>query len=182
MWGTARRMCKDACASKIDALRVRGDNPARDVAGPDRGAATGKQYLYPSEFLRVRLVRATCRCAGAARSRSRVYLYTRPGELRQLAWEDVDLEHGTIHIHRALDRDTGKAKSTKTKHPRRLNIEPELLPLLRAMHDESGGDGHRRSLPDASRDMARGLRRWLAHAAKVEPRRASRGDRRRARR
>ena len=40
-------------AAALDELRVRKDNPARDVAGPDRGAATGKQYLWPSEFQRL---------------------------------------------------------------------------------------------------------------------------------
>jgi integrase len=92
-----------------------------------------------------------------------IYLYPRLGELRVLPWEDVDLEHGTIHIHRALDRETGKTKATKTKHPRRFSIEPALLPLLKAMHKESGGEGVVCSLP-SMRDMARGLRRWLWHA------------------
>lgn len=92
-----------------------------------------------------------------------VYLYPRLGELRVLPWEDVDLEHGSIHIHRALDRVSGKDKATKTGHPRRLNIEPNLLPLLKAMHEESGGEGMVCSLP-SMRDMARGLRRWLHHA------------------
>src|SRR5690606_886569 len=52
IWGTATRMCKDACSSKLEELRVREDNPAIGVAGPDRGIRKGKQYLYPSEFLK----------------------------------------------------------------------------------------------------------------------------------
>jgi hypothetical protein len=59
-WGTATKMCADAVRSKIDALRVRPDNPARDIPGPDRGARTVKQYLYPSELVSSRAVR-TCR-------------------------------------------------------------------------------------------------------------------------
>lgn len=162
IWATASRMCKDACTSKLDELRCRTDNPTRDVAGPDRGAATAKQYLYPSEFARfVECERVPLRWRREVTLA--VYLYPRLGELRVLPWEDIDLEHGSIHIHRALDRESGKEKSTKTKHPRRLNIEPNLLPLLHAMHEESGGEGLVCSLP-SMRDMARGLRRWLAHA------------------
>jgi hypothetical protein len=81
-----------------------------------------------------------------------------------LRWEeDVDLEHGTVHIHRARDRDTGRAKSTKTKHARRINVEPNLLPLLRATHKESKGNGFVIAMP-SERVLARGLRRWLHRA------------------
>lgn len=92
VWGTASKMCTDAVRSKDDRIRVRGSNPVADVAGPDRGAKKAKQYLYPSEFARFvaspevplrwrRLVALL------------VYLYPRPGELRELRWDDVDLEH-----------------------------------------------------------------------------------------
>ena len=52
IWGTATRMCSDACESKITALRVRTSNPSTGVRGPDRGERKVKQYLWPSEFLR----------------------------------------------------------------------------------------------------------------------------------
>ena len=126
----APKVCKDACTSKLDELRCRTDNPACDVAGPDRGAATAKQCLYPSEFLEF----ASCEKVPLRWRREvslAVYLYPRLGELRVLPWEDVDLEHGSIHIHRALDGVSGKDKATKTGRPRPLNIEPNLLPLLR---------------------------------------------------
>jgi integrase len=58
-----------------------------------------------------------------------IYLYPRAGELRVLRWEDVDLEHRTVHVHRARDRQTGLTKATKTKHSRRFSIEPALVPL-----------------------------------------------------
>ncbi len=162
VWGTATKMVADAARSKIDELRVRTDNPAADVEGPDRGERTGKQYLYPSEFS------AFVACSDVPLIWRRavalaVYLYPRAGELRALDWEDVDLEHGSVHIHRAEDRETGTAKGTKTKHPRRFNIDPALLPLLAAMHEETGGEGLVCSLP-SERDMARGLRRWLKKA------------------
>lgn len=71
-----------------------------------------------------------------------LYLGVRAGELDALVWGDVDLEHGVVHVHRALDRSRpGKAKSTKTGSARRFRIEPELLPLLRAMRQEAGGIG-----------------------------------------
>jgi integrase len=161
VWATASRICRDACASKVEALRVRADNPARDVEGPDRGASKAKQFLYPNEFL------AFARHEDVPLAWRRhvalaIYLFPRAGELRVLRWEDVDLVHGTIHVHRAHDRtsETGATKSTKTGHARRFAIEPQLLPLLEAMRVESGGEGLVVNLP-SERALARGLRRWL---------------------
>jgi integrase len=161
IWSTASRMCKDACRSKLDELRVCTDNPARDVAGPDRGAHTAKQYLYPSEFSRF------VACEDVPLNWRRlvalaIYLFPRAGEMRVLRWEDVDLEHGTLHVHRAQDRRTKGTKPTKTKHARRFSIEPALLPLLRAMHEEGGGELVIR-MP-SERALARALRRWLMRA------------------
>ena len=159
IWATASKMCRDSCTSKIDALRVRDDNPARDVAPPDRGAEISKQFLYPSEFARFVWcadVPAKWRLVVALA----VFLYPRADELRELSWQDVDLDHGVIHIHRTKHRETGDAKSTKTKHPRRFSIEPRLIPLLKMMHDACGGEGKVCDMP-SERDMARGLRRWL---------------------
>lgn len=162
VWATAIKMCSDAAESKLDELRVRQDNPAAGVEGPDRGARKGKQYLYPSEFLTfVACQRVPLRWRRTVALMT--YLYPRPGELRQLEWEDVDLEHGTAHIHQATDRTTGKAKSTKTGIARRVPIEPALLPLLQAMHDEAGGEGKVIALP-SDRDLARGFRLWLGKA------------------
>ncbi|MGD0679646.1 MAG: site-specific integrase [Polyangiaceae bacterium] len=163
IWGTASRMSKDAVRSKRDDLRVRDDDPARNVAGPDRGAHTSKQYLYPSEFLRFvacdEVPLAWRRLVALA-----IYLYPRAGELRVLQWEeDVDLEHGTVHVHRARNRDTGGTKSTKTKHARRFNIEPNLLPLLRTMQSESNARGPVIAMP-SERTLARALRGWIKRA------------------
>jgi integrase len=69
-------------------------------------------------------------------------MYTRAGELAALQWGDVDLEHGTMHVHKSIDRmrkiDVG---STKTETARRVPIEPKLLPLLRVLHKRAGGKG-----------------------------------------
>jgi integrase len=161
VWGTATKMCKDACASKIDGLRVRKDNPAAGVIGPDRGVKKAKQYLYPSEFLKF------ARCSKVPLHWRRavalsVYLYARAGELETLRWEDVDLEHSTVHIHRSRDRNTGEEKSTKSAEARRIRIEPNMLPLLKVMHEERAGRVYVVDMP--AKDTSRGFRTWLRMA------------------
>lgn len=162
VWATATRMTKDAASSKIEALRVREDNPARDVPAPDRVPEKARQYLYPSEFSRFlacgRVPMLWRRAVTVA-----TYLGCRDGELRVLEWGDVDLDHCVVHVTRAWDRRAECVKPTKTGHTRRFAIEPALLPVLRAMRDECGGSGVVVPLP-SERDMARGFRRWLKHA------------------
>ncbi len=157
VWGTATRIAKDACRSKLDSLRVRDDNPALGVAGPDRGVKKSKQYLFPSEFLRF----VSCEDVPLAWRRAvalAVYLYPRPAELRALSLlHDVDLEHGTVHIHHSLDGD-GNAKPTKTKTPRRFSIEPALVPLLKAMVTAKG---EHVPMPAAQQNLSAIFRRWL---------------------
>lgn len=139
-WALTRRMFGDACGSKSRALRVRGDNPAAHVVGPDRGIRKTKVYLYPDEFLRLvaapRVALRWRRVFAIA-----TYMYLRAGEMNALRWEDVDLDRGIILVHRSANRVTGELKATKTSTSRRVPIERELLPLLRAMHDEARGDG-----------------------------------------
>jgi hypothetical protein len=62
-------MCADMVSAKKRELRVREDNPCRDVKAPERGARKAKQYLYPSEFLQFVSCEAF-RFAGAERSHS----------------------------------------------------------------------------------------------------------------
>jgi integrase len=168
-WATARKMCRDAVSSKLDALRVRTDNPALAVEGPDRGENKSKPFLFPSEFLRfVECEDVPLRWRLAVTLA--VYLFPRHGELRVLRWEDgaVDLEHGTIHIHRSWDKRARKVTSTKTGSTRRFSIEPALLPLLRHMSDRAGGKGPVLDLVSEP-EMAVGLRRWLAKAGITRP-------------
>ncbi len=47
-------------------------------------------------------------------------------ELEALTWDDVDLEHGVIHITKAVDRRTSKVKSTKPGESRRIPIEEKV--------------------------------------------------------
>lgn len=157
VWRTATKMCSDAVGSKVEALRVRKDNPAADVEGPETGDEREKQFLYPSELLRV----VSCDDIPLRWRRAialAVYLFPRAGELRALRWEDVDLEHGTVHVHRAFERRTRTTKSTKSGKGRRFAIEPMILPLLEAIHAESGGEGLVMDLPNR---LASRLREWL---------------------
>jgi integrase len=79
-----------------------------------------------------------------------------------LRWGDIDLEHGVINIVRAWDRRAKAEKSTKTGQTRRFNIEPNLVPLLRAIQREDK-TALLADLP-SERNMTRGLRFWLKAA------------------
>lgn len=163
VWTAVRAMCSDAAGSKVEALRCRADNPAATVRAPDRGAHKEKAFLYPSEvgqLLACEEVPMLWRRIVAIA----VYTYLRAGELRVLRWEDVDLEHGVILVHRAYDRRNGGEKTTKGKRARRVPIEPTLAPLLREMHQESQGRGLVLSDMPSHRTMAKGLRRRLKRA------------------
>ena len=167
-WGVVSKMFDDAANAKTRSLRVRADNPAAGVRGPDRGARTLKQYLYPSELLAVVSHEDTPR-SWARIIALGVYLQVRLGELEALEFDDVDLDRGTVLVHRAINREDGTAKATKTDSPRRFQIEPALLPLLRAMHAEAGGQGRVIGLPSDT-NHARALRThlWNAGARRVE--------------
>ncbi len=140
-WGVARALFRDAQRAKDVTLCVRDDNPAEGVAGPDAGPKKAKTYLWPSEFDTLmrseRVPRRWRRLFALA-----VYTYARAGEIAALRWQDVDLEHGVVHVHQAIDRvrDRKNVKATKSETARRIPVEPALLPLLRAMHREGKGN------------------------------------------
>jgi integrase len=77
--------------------------------------------------------------------------------------EDIELDHGTIHIHRSRNREDVHDKGTKTKAARRFTMEPAIVPLVRAMHEESNGEGHVIQLPN-DKHLARDFRQWLSAA------------------
>lgn len=168
-WTLTTSMCDEMVNAKKRDLRVRKDNPCKDVRPPERGGNKAKQFLWPSEFLRfVTCDRVPLRWRRAVAVA--IYTYTRDGELRAMRWQDgdVDLEHGVLSITRAFNRRTRGIKETKTGHTRRFAIEPELLPLLKAMHEEKCGEGP--VVPLASeRAMARNLRLWLWKAGVRRP-------------
>jgi len=166
-WTLVTSMCADMVSAKKREFRTRKDNPCADVKPPERGDKKAKQYLYPSEFLQfvtcgrvpLRLRRATAIA---------VYTFVRDGELRELRWDggDFDLEHGTLSVTRSVTR-TGAVKSTKSGETRRFAVEPNILPLLRALHTEAGGKGHVVTFKD--RHMSRDLRLWLTRAGVTRP-------------
>jgi integrase len=139
-WVLVSKMFKDAMGAKQRDLRVREDNPAAGVAPREHG------------------------------DRKAVYTFMRAGELEALTWEDVDLEHGVIQINKAIDRETGEVKSTKSGEARRIPIEPRLRPLVTAMHAKAKGNGEAPPtgrvlwMPD-NEDRAALLRQHLAHAS-----------------
>ncbi|MGA2451649.1 MAG: hypothetical protein ABTD50_23580 [Polyangiaceae bacterium] len=141
-WTLVTSMCDDMVNARRRELRVRTDNPCRDVKAPDRETDKAKQLLYPSEFLQF----VSCRRVPLAMRRAvaiAVYTFARDGELQALRWRDgdIDLEHGVLAITRALNARTGKVESTKSGETRRFAIEANLLPLLEAMHIEADGTG-----------------------------------------
>lgn len=165
VWALVHAAFRDACQSKNRALRMRKDNPAAHLAPPDRGAAKAKQYLYPSEFLQLvsseEVPLRWRRLVGLA-----VYIVARAAELEALGWDDIDLERGVVHVHRSTRRYTREEKKTKTGDTRRFAIEPTLLPLLHALHRETGGKGRvLASTPMPNKcELANGLRLCLAVA------------------
>lgn len=155
-------MFKDAHRSKVLALRVRQDNPALGVSGPDEGVKKSKSYIFPSEFLAV----LSCERVPIRWRRLftvAVYTYARASELEALECEDIDLEHRLIHIHRAIGRSKdGKVKLTKTNNPRRIPIEPALMPLLVTLKREATGRRLLSMPPEC--DLSGRLRQYLEWA------------------
>ena len=143
IWSTVAVMFDDATNAKDRTMRVLNVNPALGVRPPDKGEATSKQFIYPSEFLqlvacpRVPLLRRQLYAFA-------VYTYSRASEIVPITWTaDINLEHDTIHIHQAIDRvrTPDKMKPNKNLTPRRISIEPELRPLLYVMSETAGAKG-----------------------------------------
>jgi hypothetical protein len=113
VWGVLSKMMKDASRSKVLALRIREDNPAREDQGPDLGVERAAPYLFPSEFL------ALMDCGRVPARWKRLimlatYLYVRAGGLEALEWNAVDCEHGYVLIHQSAHSDTGVVKALTT--------------------------------------------------------------------
>ena len=163
VWGVLSKMMKDASRSKVIELRVREDNQAREVQGPDRGVERAGPYLFPSDFL------ALMDCDRVPARWKRLimlatYLYVRAGELEALEWEAVDFEHGCVLIHQSAHVDTGVVKPTKTKDVRKVPIEPNLLPLLECMRDQAPSEGRVIAAFPPRESLAKRLRKYLSWA------------------
>ncbi len=161
IWSMLRAMLRDACSSKVRAIRVRLDNPAAGVRGPDESADRAATFLYPSEFLQL------VQCPEVPLVFRRlyaltVYLYPRAGELRALEWSDVDVS-GRVHIHASETR-ARELGRTKTETDRQFVAERTLMPLLRAMRRESGGHGRVCQHIPQRQNLARALRQHMREA------------------
>lgn len=165
-FGLASKAFSDASGAKDRSLRVRKDNPAAGVRPPDRGARKAKAWLHPREVTAV-LANVDEPIAVRLAIALNVYLYTRPGELRALTWDDVDLDAGRVTIHHALRRD-GTEKTTKTNTARSVPIEPTLAPLLAALREASGATGRVVEMPSDTA-LADVLRAALARANVKRP-------------
>jgi len=164
IWGTVTKAFDDASEGKVLELRCRDDNPAAKVRGPYRGVETEQVHLFPSEFMQL----VTCASVPVFRRRYytiAIYCYLRPGELEALAWSDIDLAREIVHVRHGMDRKTDEVTAPKAKRARApFTIEPALLPLLRAMHKESGGVGRVVGDVGDERKLSEILRRDLATA------------------
>lgn len=163
VWATATKMCADAADSKRDALRCRPDNVAAGVRGPDRGDDIGEQLLYPSEFLRfVRCEEVPLKWRQLVALA--IYTYVRDAEMKALQCRDVDVEHRSIKVTKALSKRTGKVKATKGRRHRTPTLEANVVPLVEALVD--GRDGSEPLISELrnEQDMARALRRYLKKA------------------
>jgi len=165
IWGTCSKLFDDATHAKPSkGLRCLEKDPTEGVRGPDDNDADKVlQFLYPSEVSKF----FACKDVPLEWKRNvaiAVYLCLRDGEQRALKWPAVDLEHGVVTIAETYDRRAGADREgTKSGAARVVPIRAELIPLLEAMKEESGGKGIVCKLPSL-RDMARGLRRWLMKA------------------
>lgn len=160
VWGLVTKMFSDACEAKSSALRVRAENPAAGVRGPEREPPRDKQWLFPSE------VTALLACPDVPLRYRRLYalaayLYLRPGELAALEWADVDFDRKRIVVRRAFNLRTNEVKGIKTSRSgvkrRTVPIPEPLLPLLRTLHREADGRGRVVQHDHANKQAPHGL-------------------------
>lgn len=162
IWGTVTVAMDDATRGKLSELRCFSENPCSKVRGPDRGVETEKVHIFPAEFLR--LMRGPAPLRRRRAYAIAIYMYLRPAELEALTWEDIDLARGQVTIQRSIDRESGVAGSPKAGRARAPHdIEPTLMPLLRAMHRKGATGAVIGRLAD-ERDLADILRRDLMDA------------------
>lgn len=170
VWGDVQHAFDEAVNAKDASLRVLETNPLADVRGPEAGEERQGQILYSDEL--VALLRgepADNVGLGVPLYRRRTYamaVYTkaRASELEALKPEDVDLAHHTITISKQVDRESkgrSATKKTKTKRVRTVDIEPNLLPLIKALVEHPQGKGRRLLHMPPPEDRAELLRKDL---------------------
>jgi integrase len=120
---------------EVRALRIRNDNPVANVAGTSAPTRKAKQFLYPSELLRL-VSEPTIPMHWRRGYAISVYAFLRSGELEALTFGDIDLEHHDISVNKAL-QSNGTIGPPKNGEARTVPIEPALLPLLTVMRAEA---------------------------------------------
>jgi integrase len=112
---------------------VRADDPTLGVLPPLKTRARKKTFIFPSEFATLMaspLVPLEWRELYAVAA----YLYLRPGELRALTFEHVNLDAGVVSVVMAYDEEAGETKATKTERGQReVPIPAALVPVLTSM-------------------------------------------------
>ena len=166
VWGDIVHAFDEAVRSKETKLRVLTDSPCDKVRGPETGDDREGPILYSDEIVAL-LTGTAIEGLDVPLYRRRVYamaVYTmgRRSELAALLASDVDLAHGTIDIAKQVDRkDASETKKTKTKRTRTIDIEANVLPLVKLLVAcPEGREGRLLRVPP-SEDCAELLRKDL---------------------
>ena len=169
VWTLVTSMCGDMVTAKKRELRMRDDNPCRDVKPPERGIRKAKQYLYPSRVPDVRVVQGRA-AALASRGRARdLHVHARRRASGAPMAGDVDLAHGVLSITRALNRRTGMVEVDEVG--RDAAGSPSSRTCFRSFDSCTSRQGRNGARVRAGRDahVSRTFRRWLAKAGVTGP-------------
>ncbi len=142
LWTLVRTVFKEAVNCRDRSKRVRADDPTLGVLPPLKTRARKKTFIFPSEFAQLvscELVPLDWRELYAVAA----YLYLRPGELRALTFEHVDLDARVVSVVMAYDEEADETKPTKTERGQReVPIPAALVPLLTSMRQRAGATAH----------------------------------------
>lgn len=126
---------------------TRGDvaiNPTLKLTLPAvRGRRERTAHPEEAEALPSLLIQALA-VADRALWATATYAGLRRGELQALSWNDIDLQHGLIHVNHAWDRKAGLIEPKSRSGKRRVPITKKLQQLLIAhrLYQGKGGTGY----------------------------------------
>jgi integrase len=165
VWAKTRCMFREMFTHEQDDLRIRKDDPTAGIKPPRKGNEKQKAILYPDEALTL-LSHPDVPIRARRLWALLIYTGMRVSELRALDWASVDFSHWRIDVHESIDHGADEGdddtKETKTGGTREVDIFEPLMPLLKAMRDESGGKG--RVCPFVYERPARELQTHLGFA------------------
>ena len=136
-WAVLTSALKAAYASRDRTLRVHPTPLHFGILPPKRGEPRQRPWLYPREWL---ALAASVSVPREFRQICAIALYTglRPGELRALTWDDVDLQALSLSVSKAMGPD-GEIKVPKTAQGQRvIPLHAHLVPLLTALKAKGG--------------------------------------------